>query len=137
MASGRDLGVPLEFPPCILLADDDGALRSVLASVLRKQGYEVIECRNGQELLDHLDCFAHPYASDDFDLIISDNRMPGANGLDILDGLQRCHDYPPMLLITAFGDDATHEEAHRLGALGVLNKPFELDEFVDRVSQIL
>jgi len=129
--------VTMNDPPCILLAEDDDQLRSALATALGRHGYDVVECRNGAELIDHLDSFAHPTAGDDYDLIISGIRMPGANGLDVLESLDRSRQYPPTILITAFGDEETHAEAYSLGAAGILDKPFEIDELLHRVNELL
>jgi DNA-binding NtrC family response regulator len=61
------------------------------------------------------------------DLIITDVRMHGVTGLEILAGLRENDWSTPVILMTAFGDAELHAEAMRLGALAVLDKPFELD----------
>jgi DNA-binding NtrC family response regulator len=62
------------------------------------------------------------------DVLVSDVRMPGLGGLDVLRGLRHCEWANPVILITAFGDEATHLEAVRLGAAAVLDKPFDVDD---------
>ena len=126
--------------PTILLAEDDRDLRAALAEGLRNDGYSVIECRDGVELLSHLACVwdsKHPKAPDDVDAIVSDIRMPGINGLSILEGVRQYDSFPPMILITAFGDDETHAMAKRHGAAAILDKPFDLDDLLERLHEIV
>jgi CheY-like chemotaxis protein len=120
---------PCTLPiPRILIAEDDFEMRRLLSSSLHKDGYEVVEAANGAEMLAELSAgltYAAPFG---FDLIISDIRMPGATGLEALAGLRTCLAPPPVILITAFGDEATHAEAERLGAIALFDKPFEIDQ---------
>lgn len=117
-----DVGAPVR----VLVADDDPDTREALADALRQDGYEVIEAQNGWELLQHL---AIPgERPTPVDLVISDVRMPGKNGLDILAGLRWANGETPFILITGFGDSQMHAEARRLGATALLSKPFELDQ---------
>jgi DNA-binding response OmpR family regulator len=117
-------------PPAlrVLLAEDDAAFRELLASVLRANGYEVLEAANGEELLDHV-AFGllrgEKYRT--FDLIVSDIRMPRHTGLEILNGMRSANLSVPVILITAFGDAETHRIAYELGAR-VLDKPFDMTE---------
>jgi DNA-binding response OmpR family regulator len=60
--------------------------------------------------------------------------MPGPSGLEVLARLREEEWATPVLLISAFDDDATHAEARRLGAVGVLHKPFDLDDFRTAVA---
>ncbi len=114
-------------PARVLLAEDDPAMRSMIAFALRRDGYEVCEVKDGNQLLKRLaDRMLRP--TWDVDLVISDIRMPGKTGLDVLAGLRKADWSMPVILITAFGDEAVHDEAKRLGAATVINKPFDLDE---------
>lgn len=124
-------------PPRILLAEDDKEMRALLTQVLCKVGYEVIECSDGIVLLNHLSSFFFPNGHKKVDLIISDIRMPGITGMEILEGLTNCDDLPPIILITAFGDRETHAEAKRLGAAAIFDKPFEIGKLVDKVRHII
>lgn len=113
----------------VLLVEDDSELRRLIASVLRRDGYEVVEARDGVEGFGAIeplvfwDATAHGP-----DLIISDVRMPGWSGIDILRIARACKLAAPVILITAFGAPETHAEAHRLGAAAVFDKPFDLDD---------
>jgi DNA-binding response OmpR family regulator len=115
--------------PRVLLAEDDLEMRTMIACALRSDGHEVIEVADGWQLLQYLTTHTLNAAPDErIDLLISDVRMPGKSGLDVLAGM-RWADWPmPVILITAFGDLQTHAEARRLGAAAVFDKPFELDD---------
>ena len=122
----------------ILLAEDDDEMRSIIALHLRREGYEVTECRDGMELLDHLNGFLeHVDGADEFDLIVSDIRMPGVFGLSVAAGAADCQDSPPMILITAFGDAETHQAAEQYGVKAVLDKPFEIPVLLEKVREII
>ena len=119
----------------ILLADDDRELRRFLAQALQKDGYRITEADSGHALLDQL--WERAASKDGFDLIISDVRMPGFTGLEVLEVLRDKwtpqDDYEPqirdtpIILITAFGDLKLHADARRLGAV-VFDKPFDVDD---------
>jgi DNA-binding response OmpR family regulator len=113
----------------ILLAEDDSALRSLLAVSLKKDGHEITEAADGTEILEVLAADCSTTGRFSFDLVISDVRMPGWSGLDVLVGIRQLADPPPVLLITAFGDDHLHDQAFQLGAVATLDKPFDLDDF--------
>jgi DNA-binding NtrC family response regulator len=70
-------------------------------------------------------------------LIISDVRMPGVSGLDVLATLRREDWSTPVILMTAFGDLETRAEARRLGAKALFDKPFDVDDLRTAVSWFL
>ncbi|MEJ2658207.1 MAG: response regulator [Desulfobacterales bacterium] len=72
----------------------------------------------------------------EFDLIISDIRMPGVTGLQVLEAAKEFDDFPPMILITAFPDQQTLDLSTRLGAAAMLTKPFDMDDLLTTISQI-
>jgi CheY-like chemotaxis protein len=123
----------------ILLAEDDADLRELIAATLRRDGWEVLAFANALELLDCVEGHGSWRAPVEFELVISDVRMPGVSGLSLLEGLREWR--PPgelrLILISAFGDEALHREAQRLGAAVLLDKPFELSELVARVRELL
>jgi DNA-binding response OmpR family regulator len=120
----------------ILVAEDDKEMRTLLSVVLRQHGYEVVEVPDGVELLQKLAPFASDSHGDNFDLVISDIRLPGVAGLTVLEGLSQEQVLQPMILITAFGDKETHERAHRLGA-PIFDKPFDIAILLDKVREML
>jgi DNA-binding response OmpR family regulator len=122
----------------ILLAEDDKEMRSLMALMLRKEGYRVAECPDGLSLLDSLSFFFLPGEEhENYDLIISDIRMPGVTGMEMLMGASELDNFPPIILITAFGDKETHMQAERLGAAALFDKPFDMDEMLKKVREIL
>jgi CheY-like chemotaxis protein len=138
MSSERARGPATQTDPhcaTILLAEDDAALRCLLASVLRDQGYEVIEARNGAELLDYVAfTLNHPAACPRADLLITDNHMPGLSGLDVMASLRHARCLPKTIVMTAFASPEVREQALELGVLAVLDKPFDVDELLRLVS---
>jgi CheY-like chemotaxis protein len=114
-------------PTKVLVADDDDDVRALVASVLREDGYEVVEACDGAELLARLeegvdDPAARP------DVVLTDVMMPGLSGLGVLDSLRRAHIDFPVVLMTVLKDHSIHIVARRLGAVGVLSKPLDVDD---------
>lgn len=133
-----DAQLVTETPPWpaarVLVAEDDDELRWLITRTLRKSGFDVIEARDGSALLERAgDMVLQNQAQSGIDLIVSDIRMPGWSGLDVLAGLKHAEVQIPMVLITAFGDDTTHRQAARLGAVAVVDKPFDMDHLCDVV----
>lgn len=115
-------------PMRVLVADDDDDMRALMVGTLRRDGYSVMEARDGGELLEML-----RDAIDDEgtrpDIVVTDVRMPRLSGLGVLQELKRAHMHMPVIVVTVFGDDSMHVVARRLGAVGVLRKPFDVDDF--------
>ncbi len=104
----------------VLVADDDPVARELLAEVLVKEGYRVVEAGSGAEALER--ARAVP-----IDLAIVDLRMPEGDGLGVLRGLQGLRPDVPVIIVTAFATIETAMEAIRAGAYDYLSKPFQLD----------
>lgn len=127
--------------PRVLLAEDDDEMRAMLASVLRQKGCEVLEAGNGSELTKALEEVAlgiilEGDEAPQLDLIISDINMPGTTGMEVLARMRRAQWHTPVILMTAFGDDRTHEEAERLGVEAVLDKPFPLSDLLAAIDAV-
>ncbi len=121
----------------ILIAEDDSEMRHVVADALREDGYEVVELSDGGSLL--VDIAAHMKEGakgDAVDLIVTDIRMPVCTGLQILERLRRAQWQTPVILMTAFGDEATRRRAADLMAF-LFDKPFELDDLRATVAGLL
>jgi two-component system, response regulator, stage 0 sporulation protein F len=129
--------VRTELRPRVLVAEDDDAMRHLLSKVLYADGYAAVECRDGIDLFGRLEAFVGRRATLDFDAIISDIVMPGLTGLDILEALHSRNGFPPMILITAFGDKGIHGRARKAGAAAVLDKPFGFDELLAKLHEIV
>ena len=117
----------LDNRPHILLAEDDLELRELLILVLSRAGYRVTDCDNGLQLLEQLE------HAEQYDLVISDVRMPALTGLEVLESQVDKPARLPFIGMTAFGDDKTHEIAQKFGAVAMINKPFDLDEMIELV----
>jgi DNA-binding response OmpR family regulator len=113
----------------ILVAEDDREMGELLVAALHLDGYEVVQARTGAQLLESIGThLLNAVDSAPVDLIISDIRLPGMSGLEVLAALRQTDWSTPVILISAFADPETHAEAHRLGAKLVFNKPFEMDD---------
>jgi CheY-like chemotaxis protein len=122
----------------ILLAEDDSSLRYLLARSLRNDGYQVVAVASGVDLMDVLSDSLSPSSPvAGFDLVLSDIRMPGWQGLGTLASFRGRSGMPPFILFTAFGDDETHRRARELGALTLIDKPFDIDDLRGLVAQVL
>jgi CheY-like chemotaxis protein len=120
-----------------LLAEDDLEMRKLLSWSLERKGYKVTECSDGTGLMRKLG-LRGPYSQiHSYDLIISDIRMPGVTGLQVLESVREFPDFPPMILITAFPDAESTEQARRLGAAAMMAKPFDIEELLDKVGEAI
>lgn len=124
-------------PARILIADDDPEMRRLLASSLRRDGYEVVEAANGADLVEVFSLLLFSGEPVPVDVVVSDERMPGLLGSEVLAGLRQSRWPTPFILITGFGSKETHEQMKRLGAATVFDKPFDLDELKDTIVEIL
>lgn len=121
----------------LLLAEDDPELRRMMARALRRRGYAVVEAHDGRELVEVLLRAVTGERGLMPALIVSDVRMPGHTGLEVLARLRRIDWRTPVILLTAFGDPETHAEAERLGAAALLDKPFDLDDLCSAATTLV
>lgn len=117
-------------PARILVVDDDGDMRALLADELRREGYEVTEASDGGEAV--LAC-----RRGEFDVILMDKNMPGPSGLDLLPGFRRTCPRTRLIMMTAFGDVPSYVEATEKGAADYLFKPFRIEEMKIAVRKAL
>lgn len=122
-------------PARVLVAEDDDAMRGMLVEALEEAGYRVYPVATGRELLACVRSRRAPCPEPD--LVISDIRMPGITGLEVLRHLRKSDWTMPVIMITAFGDPETHARARFLGAAAVLDKPFDVDDLVDAARSIV
>jgi len=115
------------MPSTIFLAEDDDDMRALIATALQSDGYEVIEAKDGAELLDLL-AGASSSPMHRPDIIVSDVLMPCYSGLGVLAALHKSSWKIPVILITARRDEAVVKDAMRLGASAVVHKPFDIDD---------
>jgi CheY-like chemotaxis protein len=113
--------------PAVIVAEDDDDMRNLVVQLLRDEGFHVVAARDGLELLERIADRLTARGGQPLDLIVTDVRMQGVTGLEVLAGLRERDWSTPVILMTAFGDASVHEEAARLGALAVIDKPFDFD----------
>jgi two-component system response regulator PilR (NtrC family) len=105
----------------ILIVEDENSMREVLRILLEGESYEVISASDGLKGLSYID-------KDIFDLVITDIKMPVADGFEVLKKVKHISPDTIVLMITAFGTTEAAIEAMKLGAYDYINKPFKIDE---------
>jgi len=114
----------------ILLVDDEETLRYVLKESLTGEGYNVDVANDGFQALE---CFkVTPY-----DLLITDLRMHGMDGLQLIREIKKNNLHINVIIITAYGSGETIKEAMGLGVIELIHKPFKLQEIKDGITRIL
>jgi CheY-like chemotaxis protein len=114
----------------LLIVEDEVDLREPLVMEFESLGCRVFEANNGREAMSVLQ-------REKVDAVISDIRMPGGDGIELLKNIKGLnYVFPVVMLITGFSD-LTKEEAYHLGAEAILSKPFDLDEIDAAVLKIL
>jgi len=129
-ANGRDGSVP----PLILVADDDDDSRALLCYVLTREGYDVVEARDGDEVVQ---CFLHSTRPCPVDLIVTDLRMPRLDGLSAFAELRASNWSIPLILVSGQLHAPDYLEAARLGVTAVMSKPVDVAQFVAAVRDRL
>jgi CheY-like chemotaxis protein len=132
-----DWGFNKNWPARIIIADDNQRLRSRLAEHLRDKGHEVLEARDGVELLELVSSeIVYPRGGVGVDLIVSDMQMPNADGLWVLASLRLLDWATPFILLSARIDEELVHEAQRLGATAVLRKPLSFRRLAELVQDL-
>lgn len=114
----------------VLLIEDDPSTGPALQKVLRDEGYHVDLSPRGDTGLERA-------KSERFDLVLTDFRLPGLSGLQLVEELHRVNPRLPIILMTAHGTTETAIEATKLGACEYLIKPFEPDHLLERVASLV
>jgi len=114
----------------ILVVDDEEQMRDLLAKVLERKGYEVSVCGDGAEALALLE-------REPADLVITDVRMPGLNGMEALRAIKELNHEIVVLIMTAFGSIDQAVQAVKEGAYDYINKPFKIDEILLTIEKAL
>ena len=112
----------------ILLIDDDPGIRDNLRQVLTAEGYDVASEKRGDEGLARA-------AKEAFNVVITDLKLPGLNGLDLVRQLHATQPRLPIILVTAFGTTQTAIEATKYGAYDYLLKPFEITPLLELIRK--
>ncbi len=114
----------------ILIADDHDAIRRGLVRGLTEAGHDVEEASNGNQAIERLH-------DNYFDVVLSDLKMGGSDGMDVLRTTRALHPTTAVILMTAFGTVNTAVEAMKIGAFDYVQKPFEIEEMEVKIEKAL
>jgi len=114
----------------VLLVDDEANILSILSTLLRSEGYEVLSVREGEKACELI-------KNEVFDLIILDIRMAPIDGMTILKLTRSEQPHTSVIMLTAYGSIETAIEAMKLGAFDYITKPFKVDELLLTVHRAL
>jgi CheY-like chemotaxis protein len=123
--------VPAATPWRLAIADDDGEMRAWLRLALRPLTASVVEVGSGVALLDVIS------EQGPFDAVITDVRMPGPSGLNVIAMARTAGLETPFLVITAFPDAAVYRLVDRLSATEILAKPFQVGDLRTAVRGLI
>jgi two-component system chemotaxis response regulator CheY len=119
-------------PKTILTVDDSNTMREMVTFVLESAGYRVIEAKDGERALERVTITA-------VDLVITDQHMPGMDGLALVRALRALRDYKrvPILVLTTEDSEDVKTRGREAGATGWLVKPFSPTTLVAVVQKVL
>lgn len=114
----------------ILIIDDDPVLRQSFERLLSQEGYSVITAVSGESGLEKVKTWP-------LDLVITDVRLPGMNGLETFKAIRLVHPKLPVIVMTAFGTTEMAIEATKFGAFDYVLKPFDVPDMLDLIRKAL
>jgi two-component system response regulator HydG len=114
----------------ILVVDDEPSMRTTLSILLKREGYDVSLASNGVEVIKML-------APGEYDMILTDLKMEGVDGIELLRHIKAVDPQAEVLIFTAYGTIASAVEAMRLGAYDYIGKPFDEEELLLKVARAL
>ncbi len=106
-------------PPRVLVVDDEASIRDLLSKTLALADYDVDVAHDGRAAIERMRLFS-------YDLLITDLKMPGMDGLEVIHEARRLNASLPVIIITGFSTEASAIEAANLGVSGYLMKPFKM-----------
>src|SRR6476620_4251809 len=116
-------------PSTILLVDDEDSIQKLLAYPLEREGFRVLQARDGEEAMAQ-------FAAEDVDLVVLDIMLPKLDGLEVCKRL-RAESEVPIIMLTARDDELDKVLGVELGADDYITKPFSIREFRSRVRAVL
>jgi DNA-binding NtrC family response regulator len=114
----------------VLVIDDEQGIRDMLSLILRQEGYVVSVASDGKKGV----CIA---AEQEIDVVVTDMKMPGMDGMAVLDHVKKNKPQVEVIMATGYGSSETATESLRRGAFHCLNKPFDVEEFLLIVEKAL
>jgi DNA-binding response OmpR family regulator len=129
--AGRQAKEPADMPDSstILLVDDEDSVQKLLAYPLEREGFRVLQARDGEEALAR-------FAAEEVDLVVLDLMLPKLDGLEVCKRL-RAESQVPIIMLTARDDELDKVLGLELGADDYITKPFSIREFRSRVRALL
>jgi DNA-binding response OmpR family regulator len=119
----------------ILIVDDEPRFRFTLALILKHHGFQVLEADNGVEALRIL---AEALAqAQRVDLVVTDIKMPGMDGLELIKILKQFEEPVKILVMTGYGDRETISRLQEMGVCGVIHKPFDGERLIAAIRPAL
>ncbi len=116
--------------PRVLVVDDEASIRDLLSKTLALADYDVDVAPDGRVALERLRLFG-------YDLLITDLKMPGMDGLTVINEARRLNANLPVIIITGFSTEASAIEAANLGVSGYLTKPFKVPKVLSVAARAL
>lgn len=114
----------------ILVVDDERSIRNTLMDILESENHEVVVAANGEIALEKA-------ATETFDLVFSDIKMPKVDGIEVLETMKKLHPETKMILISGHGNIETAVECIKKGAFDFIEKPIEFDRLLTVVKDAL
>lgn len=116
--------------PKLLIVDDENELRDAISENLELCGFEVVSSKSGNEAIEIL-------KNSDFDLILSDMRMPDGDGITLLDAVRKSNPKLPVLVFMTGYSDVSSNDCITRGAQLVVSKPFSHDDLMQALRKML
>lgn len=126
---GRPITMGLLSNLKILVVDDEAHIREILESEFQAEGAKVYTAENGTQGFEAA-------KNNPVDIIISDIRMPGGSGIELLDKIKAENVYSPVVLFMTGFSDLQLDDAYAKGAEAVFSKPFQIDQIIEKVREL-
>jgi DNA-binding NtrC family response regulator len=114
----------------ILVVDDEEGARELFNTILSDEGYDVTLANDGTDALTRMQ-------ADSFDLVVTDIKMPGMDGLQLLQEIRKTGSKADVIMVTAYGEVESYLKAMSLGAAEYINKPIRIKELKRIVHKVL
>ncbi|MEC9491379.1 response regulator transcription factor [Flexistipes sp.] len=115
--------------PYILIIEDDKITAEGISSILGNEGHEVDIAQNGKIAFDRL-------KNKSYNIIITDLMMPEMDGMQFINRLRMTDNETPVIVVTAYGNIENMLAAFELGAVEIMEKPFDIDELIHLVNEL-
>lgn len=119
----------------ILVVDDEEILTRTFVKLLERNGYDAFFVKSGDDAVEIVN-------EVNFDLVISDMRMPGKNGYETLKGIRGAYEqqnkkHPPEIIVTGYADENLEKQVRELNPAAYLHKPFDVEELLGHVKRLV